>query len=331
MPRFSISLILITLFALSSASADSIDSLSVRPGAGGPPTPIDTTIYIVDVREIDGARQIFTADVFIRLQWKDARLASSEVLRTMPTNVVWNPGIQIVNRATIQTTLPELLEIDKEGNVTYRQRYIGQFSCLLDLTEFPFDKQVIPIKIVVPGTSTTDVRFLSNKESGHAARFSMTDWKVTSWTAKEEQYQVTPGGRALPGYTFEFTAQRHFLFFLVQIIIPMTLILGMSWIVFWLDPNQPGPRISISITSMLTVVAYRLLLGNFLPRLPFLTRMDYFVVGCTFLVFLSLVNVVLISRLILAKKELLAVKLDTHSRWILPGLFLVVVCFSFLT
>jgi len=123
--------------------------------------------------------------------------------------------------------------------------------------------------------------------------------------------------------------ERRFHFFLVQIIIPMTLILGMSWIVFWLDPALAAPGISISITSMLTIVAYRFLLGNFLPRLSFLTRMDYFVFGCTFLVFLSLVNVVLINRLILIKKESTAFKLDKHSRWIYPFLFLLVLVGSF--
>ncbi|HEY7160227.1 MAG TPA: hypothetical protein VH815_03165 [Acidobacteriota bacterium] len=110
----------------------------------------------------------------------------------------------------------------------------------------------------------------------------------------------------------------------------MSLILGMSWIAFWLNPREPGPRVSISTTSMLTVVAYRLLLSNFLPRLSYLTRMDYFVVGCTFLVFLSLVTVVYISRLMLANKEARAAKLDVNCRWIFPALFIIVVCFSFL-
>ena len=161
-------------------------------------------------------------------------------------------------------------------------------------------------------------------------KLSITDWNIASWDAGEDPYQVGFGSRKLAGYRFQFHATRYFYFFLVQIIIPMTLILGMSWIVFWLDPNQPGPRISISITSMLTIVAYRLLLGNFIPRLSFLTRMDYFVFSCTFLVFLSLVTVVYISRLQLIQKESTANKWNNHCRWVFPGLFLLVICFCFL-
>ncbi len=310
-------------------SAESSDSLKMRPGAGGPPTPVTVTIFVVDLREIDGVRQNFSADVLVRLQWKDPRLASNEPLRKLPTDEIWNPGVQIVNRTAIQTTLPEFLDIDLEGNVSYRQRFIGEFSCWLNLSEFPFDQQLITINIAVPEVSTADINLINSKENGHSPRFSITDWEIKSWKVKVENYPM-PGGRSIPGYSFELAVKRRFHFFFVQIIIPMSLILGMSWIAFWLNRRDSGPRVSISTTSMLTVVAYRLLLSNFIPRLSYLTRMDYFVVGCTFLVFLSLVTVVYISRLMLVNKEVRAERLDVNSRWIFPALFIVVVCFAFL-
>jgi glycine receptor alpha-4 len=312
------------------AFGQSPESLRTRPGSPGEPTIVQTAIYLVDVREIDGARQTFAADVFLRLRWKDPRLASSEGLRVLQANTAWNPNLQIVNRVLVQTTLPEVLEVDKDGNVIYRQRFIGQFSCSLDLRAFPFDRQAFPFVFAAIGFSPADVKFVKDKETAMSPKLSITDWNVASWKAEELPYKVALSGRSLAGYRFEFYASRYFYFFLVQIIIPMTLILGMSWIVFWLDPNQPGPRISISITSMLTIVAYRLLLGNFIPRLSFLTRMDYFVFSCTFLVFLSLVTVVFISRLQLKQRETVANKLNNHCRWIFPGLFLLVICFCFL-
>lgn len=308
--------------------AESDDSLKLRPDADGSPTPVTVTIFVVDLRDIEGVRQNFTADVLVRLQWKDPRLASNEPFRKLPTSEIWNPGIQIVNRASIQTTLPEFLDVDRDGNVNYRQRFIGEFSCWLNLSEFPFDQQLIPIKIAVPEASTEDITLISSKENGHSPRFSITDWKIKSWKVEAENYPI-PGGRSVPGYSFELSVKRLFHFFFVQIIIPMSLILGMSWIAFWLNRRESGPRVSISTTSMLTVVAYRLLLSNFLPRLSYLTRMDYFVVGCTFLVFLSLVTVVYISRLMLANKELRAEKLDVNARWIFPLLFIAIVCFAF--
>ena len=42
----------------------------------------------------------------------------------------------------------------------------------------------------------------------------------------------------LPGFAFEFTAQRYFLYYLWQVIIPQVLIVMMSCTVFWIDPTE---------------------------------------------------------------------------------------------
>lgn len=302
---------------------------SSQAEAAKAPIEIQTFVYMLDLREIDGARQNFSADVFVRLRWKDPMLESSEGARVLPINTAWNPGIQIVNRITVQTTLPEVLEVDKDGNVIYRQRFIGQFSSLLDLREFPFDRQTLSISMAAPGKSPEEVRFVQDPERGGLGnKITITDWEIGEWRAGEQPYQTTPRGRSIAGFVFEMDTTRRVQYFLVQILLPMTLILGMSWIVFWLDYSQTGPRISISITSMLTLVAYRLLTGSFLPRLSYLTRLDYFVFGCTTLVFLSLLTVVWISRLLLAKKEAIAIRVDAGSRWFFPLLFLLMLTFS---
>lgn len=292
------------------------------------PKQIKTAVFIVDIRDIDGARQNFSGDILIRLRWKDESLKGKGV-RFLPLNSAWHPNVQIVNRINVQTTLPEGLEVDQEGNVLYRQRFIGQFSCSMNLREFPFDQQQFPIRLVAVGFTPEKVQFVSDPDGILVSKFSITDWEILSAYKKTETY-TAPGGIKLAGFTATFEAKRYFLYFFVQMVIPIALIVGMSGIAFWLDLTQPGPRISISITSMLTIVAYRLLLANFTPRLSYLTRLDYFVFGSTFLVFLSLVTVVIISRLMLNQKQIVAAKYDTRARWVFPVLFLALIILCFL-
>ena len=327
---FFLAMCLVT--GLSQAETDVVPekSLKTRPGAGSSPTRVLVAVYVVDLKEIDGPKQNFTADVVVRLRWKDPRLAPSKPgVRAYSLNEIWHPGVQVVNRFSVQTTLPEILEADQEGMIRYRQRYIGQFSTLLDLRAFPFDRQTLSIRLAAPAAASGEIEFVEDVDMGLASPLSITDWNIGRWRARTEAYQVGAGGRELAAFRLEFEATRYFNFYLVQIVIPLTMILCMSWVVFWIDPNQSGPRISISITSMLTLVAYRLLLGSFLPRLSFLTRMDYFVLSSTSLVFLALLNVIFIGRLMLAQKETLAKKVDMHSRWIFPLIFLLVLYFSF--
>jgi hypothetical protein len=298
--------------------------------ASAEPVKIDAFVYLVDLREIEGAKGMFSADVFLRLKWHDPELAG-EKNRVIPVNSVWNPNVQVLNRISVQTTLPEVLDVDASGNVTYRQRFIGQFSANLNLRQFPFDTQRLLVNFVALGQTLDKVKFVQDPQIGGIAKsLAITDWEIGQFIAKSTAYEAVPGAPSLAGFTFEIIAKRRFFYFMVQIILPMTLILGMSWIVFWIDANQMGPRISTSITSMLTLVAYRFLTGSFLPRLPYLTRLDIFIFGCTFLVFCSLLVVIWISRLLLAKQNARALSINDRCRWFFPVTFLLMVTGSFL-
>jgi hypothetical protein len=98
----------------------------------------------------------------------------------------------------------------------------------------------------------------------------------------------------------------------------------MSWIVFWIDPTQSGTQISVAVTSMLTLIAYRFAIGTTLPKVSYLTRLDFFILASTVLVFTSLIEVVVTS--ILAHKEQLARArmIDRWARWLFPAAFILV-------
>jgi hypothetical protein len=72
----------------------------------------------------------------------------------------------------------------------------------------------------------------------------------------------------------------------------------MSWPGFRIQRCQVGVRIGVATSSILTLIAQRIVLANLLPRLPCMTRPDYFTVGSTLLVFLALIGVVATSCLV---------------------------------
>jgi hypothetical protein len=57
-------------------------------------------------------------------------------------------------------------------------------------------------------------------------------------------------------------------------ILPLVLIVIMSWCSFWIDPVNANSQISIAVTSMLTLIAYRYAVDTQVPRLPYMTRVD---------------------------------------------------------
>jgi len=102
---------------------------------------------------------------------------------------------------------------------------------------------------------------------------------------------------------------------------PLVLIVIMSWAVFWMDPIHSNAQINIAITSMLTLIAYRFATDNQLPRLPYMTRLDAFILMGTVLIFFSLIEVITTTILETNHRARLAKTIDRCCRLIFPAIF----------
>jgi hypothetical protein len=64
-----------------------------RPEEWKGPTKVKFLIFVLDVDDIDDAAQNFTANVYMRLEWEDERLANKQSSpRQVPLGEVWNPS-----------------------------------------------------------------------------------------------------------------------------------------------------------------------------------------------------------------------------------------------
>lgn len=322
-----INIALVVFLATPMASASVPNEVSgTRPVSGDGPTAVAVGLYLIDVSKIDGADQSFTADLFILSSWQDPRLEGVfESTQRVPLETVWNPRLQILNRRDVATTFPDQAEVAPDGTVTTRQRYYGTFSAPLDLHDFPLDHQRFRIWMVVPGYGPDEVRLapLPDDLAGdlRSASFSIPDWDLSQVDAHAEPYRVTADGREISGYLLTFDGSRHLGFWAGKALISVTIIVAMSWVVFWIDPKYIAPRLSVAVTSMLTLIAYRFLLGGVLPHLSYLTRMDYFLIGSTLLVLITVIQVAVTTQAEDRDHGRKARRINAASRWFFPGAF----------
>jgi len=291
-----------------------------RPDAKAGPTTVSAAIWMVDIDSIDSAQQNYVANVFVLLRWKDSRLAyRGDTVRKYKLADIWDPRVQISNEiGLIRKTMPEEAEVSPDGTVTYRQRYVGPFSQPLNLHDFPFDTHVFQLHLVAVGHSTEqlhfvpDPRFVANDlqyAAGIAKNISLPDWEIIGFETKELPYTVIPGYDTA-GYAFEFTAKRHLQYYIWKIILPLVLIVLMSWSVFLIDPTNAGTKIGVATTAMLTLIAYRFVVESQVPRVPYLTRLDLFICPDTLLILSSLFMVTMTAFLVRIEKESLARNID---------------------
>jgi uncharacterized membrane protein len=239
---------------------------------------------------------------------------------------VWNPRIQFVNQQKVWTTFPEVVEISPGGDVVYQQRVWGAFSQPLELRDFPFDNQVFRIQLGSAGYTLQEVRLIPdiNGRNGISNKFSLADWDIVTWNVKAVEFTPNDKDDSFAAFQLEIEATRRYVYFIIKVIIPLFLIVMMSWVVFWIDPKESGTQISVAITTMLTLIAYRFAVSSDLPKVSYLTRLDYFILGATLLVFTSLIEVVVTSTYAKIGNIERARVIDRWARVVFPVVFIAI-------
>ena len=296
-----------------------------RPNAGAGPTPVNLYLYLVDVFDVSGSDQAFNADVVVIAEWRDPNLAGkSTAIQSAKLEDVWEPRLQVVNQRGINALLPQRIEIHPDGLVRYRQRWSGRFTARMDLRDFPLDRQRFHVQVVSLGYSRDEVELipdLGGKRSGRAEQLSITDWKLGPARMGMADFEPVPGAKALAGVQLIWEGKRQVGYYAVQVIFPLVMIVLMGWTALWIAPSMVPARMSVAVTTMLTLIAYRFALARFVPNLPYLTRFDYFTLGSTILIFLVLAVVAATTYLVGQNKTALAERIARWARLAFPMTF----------
>lgn len=330
--RFSNLAILITLVILQSLVMVHAEQLS-RPGKeSGKPTQVQYQVYIIDIDSINTAEQSFAANVFYALHWEDPRLAhSTQEPLIIPLSKIWHPNVHILNIQKVWKTFPELVEVSPDGKVTYRQRIWGHFSQPLKLYKFPFDKQHFELKFVSiyhPGK----VEFIkhSQRRSGISKIFSLPDWKIVQSQLNTKPQNLLEGNPINASFVFTITAKRYVEFYALKFMVPLLLIVIMSFLAFWINPSESGSRINVTVTAMLTLIAYRFVIATLLPKVSYMTRLDIFILSATLLVFLSVILASICSLFMRHQQVKKVMYIDRVCRVCFPILLIIIIILPFL-
>jgi len=317
------------LFLFSSVTSFSSEvNLSTRPDPEGVPTPVSISIYVIDIEYVDNLRQNFTADFMVVTRWKDERLKGDD--RTLDLDEIWWPNATVLNGRDLSSLMPKRAQISEDGSVLYRQRYYGKLACRLNLRDFPFDQQVLPISVITIGHSPEqiDLSFLHDF-SGNIDDFSNADWEIGNGVGTVDVFKAYSSSKShkefsLPITHFKFNAKRHVFYYIWKVVVPLLVIVMMSWAAFYFEPEQIAPQIGLAATSILTLIAFLFSLGKILPPIAYLTKIDFYVYSSLALVFLAFTEAVFTIKLASNGNTVLAKRIDRFSRWLFPLIFLMI-------
>jgi hypothetical protein len=307
---------------------------ATRPDPEGEPTEVSIGGYLIDLQSINDSDQSFHADIFLSVSWQDTRLVSDSLASPLVgcnllLDSVWNPRVIFVNERSVSRRLDEKVTVAPDGTVQYLQRLQGEFTTPLDLRDFPFDDHELKLDIVARGYFPEQVVFIPEGGEGHLADLTITDWEVGAAYAVVEPRYIDPRDYYIASITFYLPVKRRLGFYFMKTFLPLTLIVWMSWAVFWIKPGLLPPQIGVATSAILTLIAFQFSLSYMLPRLSYLTRADRFLIGSTLLVFLAFGEALWTSYLASHEEEERALVIDRRSRVLFPIGFGLVLLISF--
>jgi hypothetical protein len=340
---YAVLMIVVALMGPQTATARSVDGVSgtVAPDPfvlgqpkGSGPVAIQASFELLDINLINDADQVFEFTGIAVLKWHDPRQAFDPVQAGVDEKVFqgdyqfnelspgWFPQVVLVNEAEPPESSGVVLRVQPDGTSTLTMMLNADAKVDLDLRRFPFDRHRVEMIFEVLGFDASEVvmQVAEGHETLATDHIRVPQWLVEGATLSTRERQASSAGPrgVASSLILAVDVDRQSWYVRRLIVLPLVLIVLLSFSVFWMDRSSLGDRISVSFIGILTAVAYQTVMSDNLPRIAYVTLMHGFL-NVSFLTMCATVVINLVVGM-LDRKGMQAAgdRLDRRCRWIFP-------------
>ena len=216
-----------------------------------------------------------------------------------------------------------------ESYIEYTSTSTYTFKNKFNLKSFPFDKQKVKIYLYNYRHKVSNFKALiSDYTQKRALEFkelnNIEGWNITNVNTSYEFHKDPNMDSDHDGISVIFELERKSSYYLYKIIFPIILILLVCWSSIWINPIELESRLTITIVCLLSLIAYNFVIDSDLPKLEYLTIMDYIILISY--VFATIPNfLTIITFSLLKKNKNLALKFENYGKKFgLPSYLLII-------
>jgi len=251
------------------------------------PMVVETNVIIMNLEGVDTANHTFSANIVAEFRVR------------YPGDVHdLDPKIRCANLKE-STTEPVFSQYKcKDGSYCFRRQWHGVFVEHLELINFPMDIQDLNIQFVSdwPGNKVHFIESVSRKHDSkvlHKGCEATRDvWEPTTIRQSERVSTIAiiavediTEGTGLDTdvshsmITFTLQVRRHATNYLYNIILPTAVLVCLAFCSFTVPLSEVADRSSITLTLLLSIIAYKLIIKDELPKVNFLTLIDKYILA----------------------------------------------------
>ena len=152
------------------------------------------------------------------------------------------------------------------GRVKYAPNLILYIHCPIDVSLFPFDKQICTIQIIT-WHSPTRIQIFRElpPDYSYPLPTGNSEWDLVSVDTHFYNYS-SPGKRdEYSQVNYTVIVKRKPLYYMINVVIPSALVSMLATFTFWLPPES-GERIGVGLTTFLAFSVFQLMIADKTPE-----------------------------------------------------------------
>lgn len=176
---------------------------------------------------------------------------------------------------------------EKEQGIAYFELYRDYQGTINDeffVHKFPFDTQSLRITFE-PDRVANQFAHIELQETWYVDEYldravnnlTNPEWKFTDARIMASVDLDPASDDFVPIRNFDFEIERRSSYYVYKLMLPIIFLLLLSWSVFFINIQSLESRLTISVISFLSLIAYNFVVDDDLPKLGYLTFIDKFV------------------------------------------------------
>lgn len=334
--RFRIAVLVALTIALPGAARGA--AAPAGPPSAGGPTRVSVGFFLSDVNAVTEEDETFEFEAILTARWQDPRQAFDPAEAGVSEKLYqggyqfaevyqgWWPQLFLANESGHFESQAVLLRIAPDGVLTLIQEFNAVAEMPMQLRRFPFDRQRFEAVFEVLGLGPDEVVLVADP----GTTGSMHDGvDIAQWVLHEVRVSARehlPGhahatARPLSQLVVTLDMARQPGHILRLVVVPLALLVLLTFSVFWMDRESLGDRMDISFIGILSLVAYQIVVSEHMPAIAYFTLMTGFLYSTYLLLTAGVVVNLVVSKLDQSGRRDAGNRVDVACRWGFPLLF----------
>ncbi|CAJ0588043.1 unnamed protein product [Cylicocyclus nassatus] len=274
----------------------------------GGPVYVSVNMLIRSISKIDNVNMEYSVQLTFRESWKDARLRYGAKGEEVPDFLIltagqqiWMPDSFFQNEKQAYKHMIDkpnvLIRVHKDGTVLYSVRISLVLSCPMHLQYYPMDVQQCFIDLASYAYTTADIEYVWKKQdpvqlkqglSSSLPSFHLNNVSTTYCTSK-----TNTGAYSCLRTVLQL--KRQFSYYLLQLYIPSCMLVIVSWVSFWIDRTAVPARVTLGVTTLLTMTTQSSGINAKLPPVAYIKAIDVWIGACLTFIFCALLEFALVT------------------------------------